>query len=185
MSLIPVDAEYHYVQDTPPASANSGDVWLDTSVNPPVAKIYADVGSGLEWLVDQSSDRIAANLDAPVSEAGQGVDWSTKTVEFFGDSGLGGDIVSVSGSGYILNIVATNVFVDTGPAIRVEVDGSAILDRDVAVQIDAAMRLDADHTYQDGGVFDLSGPIRFDSGFTVSETRGFRDIATSGVFVLD
>jgi hypothetical protein len=70
MSLIPVDAEYHYVQDTAPSGANAGDVWLDTSVNPPIAKIYADVGNGLEWLQDQSSDRIAQNLDAPVSSAG-------------------------------------------------------------------------------------------------------------------
>lgn len=70
MSLIPVDAEYHYVQDTTPSEANAGDVWLDTSSDPPISKIYADVGNGLEWLQDQSSNRIEQNLDAKVSSAG-------------------------------------------------------------------------------------------------------------------
>lgn len=70
MSLIPIDAEYHFVQDTAPTTANAGDVWLDTSQNPPVAKIYADVGSGGSWLQTESDSTISENLDAPVSEAG-------------------------------------------------------------------------------------------------------------------
>jgi len=104
MSLIPVDAEYHYLQDTAPTTANAGDVWLDTSQNPPVAKIYADVGNGLEWLQDQSSSRIETNLDAKVSNVGQGVDWSSKTPGFGGVEE--GNTLSISGSGYLISITA-------------------------------------------------------------------------------
>lgn len=133
MSLIPVDAEYHYVQDTAPSSANAGDVWLDTSVNPPVAKIYADVGGGLEWLVDQSSDRIATNLDAKVSNAGQGVDWASKTPKSgsgfvtSGDS-AGATIISVSGSGYV---TGWNVSADNDDTIFLEIDGTRVLEDDM------------------------------------------------------
>jgi len=118
MSLIPVDAEYHYVQDTAPSTANAGDVWLDTSQNPPVAKIHADIGNGLEWLVDQSSDRIAQNLDAPVSEAGQGVDWLSRSVVKFdyplsnttAFSGTTSVEITISGAGFInLNNITFNV----------------------------------------------------------------------------
>lgn len=127
MGLIPVDAEYHYVQDTAPTTANAGDVWLDTSQNPPVAKIYADVGTGLEWLQDQSSDRIETNLDAPVSEAGQGVDWinttpikTETTVSFFSDD-ANEQLYNLSGEAVIGYVAFRNS--NRNLTIQLEIDG--------------------------------------------------------------
>jgi hypothetical protein len=160
MSLIPVDAEYHYVQDTAPTTANAGDVWLDTSVNPPVAKIYADVGNGLEWLQDQSSDRIATNLDAPVSEAGQGVDWSSKT--FVTETVLVGSngSVTVSGSGYLFAVYLDGQDADSS---KFSIDGSTVWDT-------------ASQTYYFSPIGSNTvefGGRRFENSFTVSDTAGY------------
>jgi len=73
-------------------------VWLDTSQNPPVAKIYADVGNGLEWLKDQASSRI----DIPVSSAGA----SVSDIEQGAEDALEKDIANMSPAN---NSVAANL----------------------------------------------------------------------------
>jgi hypothetical protein len=153
MSLIPVDAEYHHVQDTAPTSANAGDVWLDTSQNPPIAKIYADIGNGLEWLQDQSSDRIATNLDAPVSEAGQGVDWASKTSAY---TPLPKDVtknvsdgyvypINISGSGYVpagvIEIISSVGYSPNTVYGAVEIDGTVVYEESFGESGDPNIRL--------------------------------------------
>jgi len=177
MSLIPVDAEYHYVQDTAPSSANAGDVWLDTSQNPPVAKIYADVGNGIEWLQDQSSDRIATNLDAPVSEAGQGVDWGSKTPQYVNGAGDGnvGEMINVTGSGYIQSIQATS---GNGGEFSISIDGTNVTGN---INLDdSTMALQGGN----GELWQSNSIFRFTQSFTITdESGGFHGVNVT--YVLD
>jgi len=200
MSLIPVDAEYHYVQDTAPTTAHAGDVWLDTSQNQPVSKIYADVGNGLEWLVDQSSDRIATNLDAPVSEAGQGVDWASKTVDRLAStpvtqtvivganpSGGGTDTGSfdlVSGGGYwrgnysnitvtVYNRDSSDNLGETDVTVETRIDGGAIY-RSETIQFPSMQNGGSmTETFTDG--FKIPEWARFDSAVEVLVEANWTD----------
>lgn len=64
-----VGGGYDDVQDTQPSNPSIGDTWLDTSSDPPVAKVYADVGGGGSWQREDVSQTVFDRLDAPVSEA--------------------------------------------------------------------------------------------------------------------
>ena len=64
--------EFDYVQDTAP-SGTKGQTWLDTSANPPVAYVYADLGNGGDWHRTNALDAINTNLDDKVSNAGASI----------------------------------------------------------------------------------------------------------------
>jgi hypothetical protein len=66
MTLEPIGQEFQFIQSGTPTSGQSGDWWLDTSSNPPVAKVY----DGSSWVATQTVDRVGTNLDAKVSQAG-------------------------------------------------------------------------------------------------------------------
>lgn len=111
---------YDDVQDTAPSNPKNGDTWLDTSTDPPVGKVYADLGSGGQWTTDL--------LDQPVSEVG-GVDWASKTwdVAHHNETVTGSSestFINVSGSGYVVQIVG---HVETGlyTAPRLTLDGTS------------------------------------------------------------
>jgi WD40 repeat protein len=53
---------FDYLQDSAPSNPSIGETWLDTSQDPPISKVYADLGSGGQWTTDL--------LDSPISEAG-------------------------------------------------------------------------------------------------------------------
>lgn len=70
---------YDYVDNVEPSNPSAGEVWLDTSQDPPAQKVFADVGSGIEPLLTQSDSR----LDAKVSEAIVGVPAAIEVVADF------------------------------------------------------------------------------------------------------
>lgn len=110
------DGGYDYVQDTEPSNPDTGETWYDESESDARnrSKIYANVGNGDEWVVIPSleqSDILSdgtpfdgGNIDAPISEAGGGVDWADKTPKFDGGKATESneDAISISGSGYIV-----------------------------------------------------------------------------------
>jgi len=129
MTLVPLGG-FDFVQSSTPSSASDGQTWLDTSVSPAVPKAY-DSGaasfvafssvhddpdpngniSNLDTTVSSRSSHGDPDpngyIDAPVSNAGQGVDWASKTPEHTvtNSSHRADQIVSVSGSGYLISIV--------------------------------------------------------------------------------
>lgn len=160
---------YDYIQDSSPSSPDEGETWLDTSVNPPEAKVYADVGNGLEWLNEKFIDAINANVDHPLSDIhtdvnniSAGVDWSAKTVKWDSNavSSQGADLFNISGSGYLLEIRAA---MDLTPRdYDFSVDGTTLTaSGDIEAGFDTG---DADYP----GVFTVSGPIRFDSSWVLT-----------------
>lgn len=67
--LIGEEGGFDYVQSTQPSNPSIGETWLDTSQDPPVAKVYADVGGGASWQREEVSQTVVDRLDIPVSEA--------------------------------------------------------------------------------------------------------------------
>jgi len=150
MTLVPLGG-FDFVQSSTPSSPSDGQTWLDTSVSPAVPKAY-DAGaasfvpfssvhddpdpngniSNLDTTVSSRSSHGDPDpngyLDAPISDAGQGVDWASKTPKHtetnsFHDSS---QIVSVSGSGYIITVIP-----DGTSAVSWEIDSSGTIFRTV------------------------------------------------------
>lgn len=143
MVLRKIGGGYDDVQDSEPSDPKIGDTWLDTSEDPPISKIYADVGDGDEWVtlpMLEQSDILSdgesfdgGNIDAKISEAG-GVDWSDKSPEY--EQGYVEnefeDGFTVSGSGYLISVG----FHTRGTGAtdgRLEVDGDEMFSDGVSV----------------------------------------------------
>lgn len=189
MSLIPIDGNVQFVQSTTPSNPADGDVWVDTSLSPPQTKIYDDgatafiqprelsnldapvSGAGatqtdIETGVDNSTtgSTVATNLDAKVSEAGRGVDWSSKT--------LGYTTGSVSGAGYVVSVhdggggESTGDLGDTidfSASVSLTIDGaSSQTVLDTSVSIGSAPKGAA------GAIVSATVLARFESSFSVS-----------------
>jgi len=133
-----------------------------------------------------------ANIDAPISDAG-GVDWSSKTPKY--DSGeensstTNTDLVSVSGSGYILGIQFAAD--DENHHIRIDVDGTTFVDNDIEEE---GAQYGVAETNRDSGAsymyFSLSfSPMRFNSSFAVGTGSNFSgagfQIQAGVAYVLD
>lgn len=93
---------YDDVQDTPPNNPSIGDTWLDTSLNPPVAKVYVNVGNGDEWVVNSVTDTIQNRLDQKVSSLA-GINDTTGRVKTKTTTDFSDDFVDVYGSVDIVN----------------------------------------------------------------------------------
>jgi hypothetical protein len=93
---------YDYVQNTTPSGPDIGESWLDTSVDPPVGKVYADVGSGGSWLQTESDSTISENLDAKVSSAGAS-EYQGRTIVDFTETFREPDVTLDSGGPVIKN----------------------------------------------------------------------------------
>lgn len=98
MTLVPVGQDFQFVQSSTPSGGQSGDWWLDTSTNPPVAKVY-DGGS---WVEVRTVNRVGDNLDAKVSNAGA----TTSDIESGAEGALEEDIANLSPAS---NSVAANL----------------------------------------------------------------------------
>lgn len=147
--------------------------------------VQAEAEDALEKDISQmspASNSVAANLDGGVAA----VDWSSKTVnftsDFYGISSANQNAISVSGSGYIINIsFTTKNGSDHG---RIDIDGTTVYDADVfnhmAVRYDD---LNGGDRYQQS----TSVLFRFDSGFTLGSGSNINSQLTRvGVsYVLD
>jgi len=172
MSLEQLSKTVDFVQDaTPSASvANDGETYLDTSLSPPQLKVFdssanafvsprsiqnldAPVSgagatqSDIETAVDNSTtaSTVSTNLDAKVSNAGQGVEWDNKTPQ--SDIASSGAF-TVTGSGYITSI-KINGSNSENPELFI--DGSSV----------------SNNLNLDGGAQATFGFFRFDSSFTL------------------
>lgn len=67
--LIGEGGGFDFVQSTKPSNPSIGETWLDTSQDPPVAKVFADVGGGGSFQREAVSQTVLDRLDVPVSEA--------------------------------------------------------------------------------------------------------------------
>jgi hypothetical protein len=74
MTLESLGGGFDDIQDSAPSNPSIGDTWLDTSQDPPISKVYADLGSGGQWTTDL--------LDGPVSEAGSSQEVKTHDLRF-------------------------------------------------------------------------------------------------------
>jgi hypothetical protein len=125
MTLESLGGGFDDIQDSAPSNPSIGDTWLDTSQDPPISKVYADLGSGGQWTTDL--------LDGPVSEAGSSQEVKTHDLRFiremarlFFDRSL--SELNFSSGDY-------EVFVDTNditltypaPVIQTGANGSAML----------------------------------------------------------
>lgn len=82
-----------------------------------IANMSPDTGS--------TADKIETNLDAKVSNAGQGVDWPSKTFDIGGrteSSHAAETILNISGSGYLAAIISSA----DSDTWTVEIDGGTI-----------------------------------------------------------
>lgn len=119
-----------------------------------------------------------ANIDAPISSAGQGVDWADKTPRFDRNGDTIGTLVSVSGAGYILHAVFSPTS-DDGSAVEpvLSIDGTNILGgsggrMDIG---DGAIRYyQSERQSSDSGNQHIFGPLRFDSSFTMDNNSNFK-----------
>jgi hypothetical protein len=106
MTLEQLGAGVDFVSDTTPAAsdATDGDLYLDTSLSPPQAKVFdANIGSFVRPRV--------------------GVDWASKTP----DAGEAfDDFFSVNGSGYLIGIYPVSIQTDTDAGVNI--DGVKVLD---------------------------------------------------------
>lgn len=60
MALQPIGGGgYDYVSNTEPTDPDYGEMWLDTSINPPTVKVYADLGSGGQWTATDTADAVS------------------------------------------------------------------------------------------------------------------------------
>jgi hypothetical protein len=96
MSLIPIDGNVQFVQDTTPSNPANGDVWVDTSLSPSQTKIYDANASAFV------QPRELSNLDAKVSNAGA----SLADIEAGAEDALEEDIANLSPAS---NSVAANL----------------------------------------------------------------------------
>jgi hypothetical protein len=140
MALTPISNSVEFVQDSVPTTAADGDSWLDTSLSPPRLKVFDDaVGGFIE-------PRSIQNLDAKVSNSGQGVEWDNKIPEV--------DITSsssftVTGSGYLVSLKPDG---SQSFNLTLTIDGSQI----------------ATNINNDGGDQITFGFFRFNSSFELS-----------------
>jgi len=116
----------------------------------------------------------------PANLKAAAVDWSSKTVDVFGQEGRGSVLVDVSGSGYF-SLVYGPTDRNNDPEIRFSIDGSTVFDRFVR-QNDGP--LIADGTQGRSGPFHYPLPMRFDSGFEFEEKSGVNTFV-HGVLLLD
>ncbi len=186
---------YDYLQDSTPSNPSIGDTWLDTSTDPPISKVYADLGGGGQWTTDL--------LDSPVSNAGAsiadiesgaedaleedisnlspasnsvagqldggvsgGVDWASKTPKVDKVSPNGS--LSISASGYLTGLFPAYPSYNVVKA-EIKIDGTLL---------QSSMRV----SYS-GGATSISLLHRFDSLATISETNGENGLYIS--YVLD
>lgn len=194
MSLEQLSKTVDFVQDATPSNPNDGETFLDTSQSPPQLKVF-DAGAGsfirprsiqnLDAPVSTATDKISTseiatgvdnsstastvstNLDAKVSNAGQGVDWASKTAR--SDTVSGGSTFTVNGSGYLLSVAAVDISGSTRVVAKISIDGGAVFQNQVKA-VDAANA--------------PSFIWRFDSKLEVTDTEN----TTSGVrinYVLD
>lgn len=213
MTLVPLNPEYQFIQNTEPSSPKKSDWWLDTSVNPPKSKVYdgasfvepqsvsfvdqqvstagasvSDIESGSE---DALEEDISNMSPASNSVAGRlnggvpaGVDWSTKTTKLTTTTGQEGTLINVSGSGYITHIFLNAETTSNTVTYEIIIDGTTIINSGTAVD-QGAKRLDDSHSSGLAGLAEFSGVFRFDSSFKINAI-GFRDTLSMGVaYALD
>jgi len=195
MSLEQLSKTVDFVQDATPSASdvNDGETYLDTSQSPPQLKVFdSSVGgfirprsvqnldapvsgagatqSDIETAVDNSTtaSTVSTNLDAKVSNAGQGVDWASKTPKQ--DQINPGSTLNISGSGYLLSL-----HVDTPTANQVTVN----------VTIDGTTVIPNFEITSSAGPNQISPSFiwRFDSTLDVSETTDVNQIRIN--YVLD
>jgi len=166
MALTPISTNVEFVQDNVPSTAADGDSWLDTSLSPPRLKVF-DSSAGA--FVEPRSIR---NLDTKVSSAG--VDWSSKTPKATrGSSSSPANIISVSGSGYLLGLSAISD--DSGRVkVNVKIDGTVVMGDTVF----------GGASGQGSGFAYVPMIHRFESSFTVENPFSFTIKATTS-YVLD
>jgi len=142
MALEQLNRSLDFVQDTTPSTPNDGDVWLDTSLSPPVVKVYDE---SVDSFVQSRGVR---NLDAPVSEADASAEVKTHDTRFvremsrlFFDRSL--DALNFSDGLFEIfedtaDISTTSTINKTGPNGQVSVSGPNPFDISGAVTFEAS-----------------------------------------------
>lgn len=124
---------FDFVQPTVPSTPELGETWLDTSVNPPIRRVY----NGSNFVRVDSDDTIATNLDQKVSNVSGGVDWSSKTPasaltqSVLVSSGTNQDLITISGSGYILGATFGVNKNAPGAFVRIVADGTVAAEAEI------------------------------------------------------
>jgi len=112
-----------------------------------------------------------------------GVDWSGKTPNLTTATGKNSSLLSVSGTGYILNVAVSPFTDDSYGAVEVSIDENVELTQDLAPAY-GAIRYGSGSSGIDSGWLLVGGPIRFESSFDITET-GDVDTAVEVTYVLD
>jgi hypothetical protein len=138
MTLEKISGGIDFVADTTPASsvAIDGDVYVDTSLSPPQAKVF---------------DESVGSFVKPQT----GIDWSQKTPQI--DTVTGGNSITISGSGYIMGVLVDAAFGESD--MQLTIDGNVQADVEIANSNDnVANAMPLHHRFESSFVLSESDP---------------------------